>query len=250
MPIPSRWRTFGSRLNAGSTSAFSLEVAVRGAGHENIDRPGALTHRYAARSLTPAFRAAAHRPSQDLEEALTLLVAVPPGRPSSCSSRRLRRLAGNPDREGFTDASSRHTSPAGWSAGRSTITQCRARHQRARMAIDTLPSARAPSRERSFTPPGAFRWLLGLHQTRARDSGLLASMGSIGDCYDNSMIESFWSRMQVRTARPEEVEHPTGWPTRSSGTSGSGATKAPGTASSGGFSPIEFGTQPGIITVA
>lgn len=32
---------------------------------------------------------------------------------------------------------------------------------------------------------------------RARESGLLASMGSIGDCYDNSMIESFWSRMQV-----------------------------------------------------
>lgn len=32
---------------------------------------------------------------------------------------------------------------------------------------------------------------------RARDSGLLASMGSIGDFYDNSMVESFWSRMQV-----------------------------------------------------
>ena len=32
---------------------------------------------------------------------------------------------------------------------------------------------------------------------RARDSGLLASMGSVGDCYDNSMIEAFWSRMQV-----------------------------------------------------
>jgi len=32
---------------------------------------------------------------------------------------------------------------------------------------------------------------------RARDSGLLASMGSVGDGYDNSMIESFWSRMQV-----------------------------------------------------
>src|SRR6478735_3029877 len=27
--------------------------------------------------------------------------------------------------------------------------------------------------------------------------GLVPSMGSIGDCYDNSMIESFWSRMQV-----------------------------------------------------
>jgi putative transposase len=32
---------------------------------------------------------------------------------------------------------------------------------------------------------------------RAKDSGLVPSMGSIGDCFDNAMIESFWSRMQV-----------------------------------------------------
>lgn len=32
---------------------------------------------------------------------------------------------------------------------------------------------------------------------RALDSGLLPSMGSVGDCYDNAMIESFWSRMQI-----------------------------------------------------
>ena len=32
---------------------------------------------------------------------------------------------------------------------------------------------------------------------RALDSGLVPSMGSIGDCYDNAVIESFWSRMQV-----------------------------------------------------
>jgi transposase InsO family protein len=32
---------------------------------------------------------------------------------------------------------------------------------------------------------------------RAVDSGLLPSMGAVGDCYDNAMIESFWSRMQV-----------------------------------------------------
>jgi putative transposase len=32
---------------------------------------------------------------------------------------------------------------------------------------------------------------------RAVDSGLLPSMGSVGDCYDNALIESFWSRMQV-----------------------------------------------------
>jgi putative transposase len=32
---------------------------------------------------------------------------------------------------------------------------------------------------------------------RARDSGLVPSMGSVGDCYDNAMIEAFWSRIQV-----------------------------------------------------
>ena len=32
---------------------------------------------------------------------------------------------------------------------------------------------------------------------RAKDSGLVPSMGSVGDCYDNAMIEVFWSRMQT-----------------------------------------------------
>ena len=32
---------------------------------------------------------------------------------------------------------------------------------------------------------------------RAKASGLVPSMGSVGDCYDNAVIESFWSRMQV-----------------------------------------------------
>jgi transposase InsO family protein len=32
---------------------------------------------------------------------------------------------------------------------------------------------------------------------RAIDSGLLPSIGAVGDCYDNAMIESFWSRIQV-----------------------------------------------------
>jgi putative transposase len=32
---------------------------------------------------------------------------------------------------------------------------------------------------------------------RALDCGLVPSMGSIGDCYDNGQMESFWARMQV-----------------------------------------------------
>lgn len=32
---------------------------------------------------------------------------------------------------------------------------------------------------------------------RAQESGLLPSMGSVGDCFDNAMIESFWGRMQT-----------------------------------------------------
>ena len=45
------------------------------------------------------------------------------------------------------------------------------------------------TKERNFTS-----WAF---TQRAIDSGLLPSMGSISDCYDNAMIESFWSRMQV-----------------------------------------------------
>ena len=32
---------------------------------------------------------------------------------------------------------------------------------------------------------------------RALDAGLAVSIGSIGDCFDNAVIESFWARMQV-----------------------------------------------------
>ena len=32
---------------------------------------------------------------------------------------------------------------------------------------------------------------------RLRSAGLLASMGTVGDCYDNAMMESFWGTMQL-----------------------------------------------------
>lgn len=37
-------------------------------------------------------------------------------------------------------------------------------------------------------------WAFGKH---LRDAGLLASMGTVGDCYDNAMMESFWGTMQL-----------------------------------------------------
>ena len=32
---------------------------------------------------------------------------------------------------------------------------------------------------------------------RLRNAGLMASMGTVGDCFDNAMIESFWGTMQL-----------------------------------------------------
>jgi putative transposase len=36
-----------------------------------------------------------------------------------------------------------------------------------------------------------------LPQLKGQQSGLLPSMGSVGDCYDNAVIESYCSRMQI-----------------------------------------------------
>lgn len=33
--------------------------------------------------------------------------------------------------------------------------------------------------------------------SRARNAGLLPSLGTVGDPYDNAVVESFWARMQV-----------------------------------------------------
>jgi putative transposase len=43
---------------------------------------------------------------------------------------------------------------------------------------------------------------------RLRASGVLASMGSVGDCYDNAMMESFWGTMQLELLDTKE------WQTR------------------------------------
>ena len=33
--------------------------------------------------------------------------------------------------------------------------------------------------------------------SNVRNYGLKLSLGTVGDCYDNAMIESFWGRMQT-----------------------------------------------------
>lgn len=67
---------------------------------------------------------------------------------------------------------------------------------------------------------------------RAKDSGLVPSMGSVGDCYDNAMMESFWSRMQVELLNRQRWRTASSWPTRSSTTSRSSTTGNAATAGS------------------
>jgi putative transposase len=43
---------------------------------------------------------------------------------------------------------------------------------------------------------------------RLRESGLMPSFGSVGDAFDNAMMESFWSSMQI------ELLNRTKWRTR------------------------------------
>ena len=43
---------------------------------------------------------------------------------------------------------------------------------------------------------------------RAQDAGLLPAMGAVGTCFDNALMESFWSRVQV------ELLDRQGWSTR------------------------------------
>jgi transposase InsO family protein len=61
------------------------------------------------------------------------------------------------------------------------------------MAIDT----RHPSPGALIRSDQGTQFASWVFTDRARASGLVPSMGSVGDCYDNAMIESFWSRMQV-----------------------------------------------------
>jgi putative transposase len=78
-------------------------------------------------------------------------------------------------------------------------------HMRTELVTDALGMAiirRRPEKERadgrtvlhSDHGPQFTSWAFG---KRLREAGLLASMGTISDCYDNAMMESFWGTMQL-----------------------------------------------------
>ena len=73
-------------------------------------------------------------------------------------------------------------------------------HLRAELVADAVQMAtwrRRPPRDRTIahSDHGSqyTSWLFG---NQLRDAGLLGSMGSIGDCYDNSVAEAFFSILQ------------------------------------------------------
>jgi len=74
-------------------------------------------------------------------------------------------------------------------------------HMRTELVTDALGMAilrRQPTGEQTIlhSDHGAqyTSWAFG---QRLRNAGLLASMGTVGDCYDNSMMESFWGTLQL-----------------------------------------------------
>src|SRR5207249_1861815 len=72
------------------------------------------------------------------------------------------------------------------------------------MAIEQREAARGETAVHSDHGTPLTSWAF---TERARQSGLVPSMGSVGDCYDNAMIEAFWSRMQGGRPSPETRLH-------------------------------------------
>lgn len=68
---------------------------------------------------------------------------------------------------------------------------------------------------------------------RAHDSGRVPSMGSIGDCYDIAVIESFRGRMQTELLNRNDGKRGSNWPTPCSNTTRSSTITNVGTVPSG-----------------
>jgi putative transposase len=76
-----------------------------------------------------------------------------------------------------------------------------AEHMRTELVIDALGMAtlrrRPPDKTTILHSDHGTQYTSWAFGQRLRGAGLLPSMGTIGDCYDNSMMESFWGTLQL-----------------------------------------------------
>lgn len=98
-----------------------------------------------------------------------------------------------PARARSTAASSSTPSRDAWSAGVRLHTNRRCRDQRVGDR-NREPSARQRGLVHADHGVQFTSWAF---THRLRTSGLLPSMGSVADCYDNALVEAFWGRMQT-----------------------------------------------------
>ena len=90
-----------------------------------------------------------------------------------------------------------------------------ATHMRAELVTAALDAAvvhRRPRAGSSTTPTTGSQYTSLAFGQRLRESGIAASMGSVGDCYDNALAESFFATLETELidrsdwARPAEAK--------------------------------------------
>jgi putative transposase len=89
----------------------------------------------------------------------------------------------------------------GWSIGARQTTSLVASALAMAVARRNPPENKTVMHSDHGTQYTSFGWGKGI-----RDSGLLGSMGTVGDCYDNAMMESFWGTMQLEMLDTREWE--------------------------------------------
>ena len=111
-----------------------------------------------------------------------------------------------PTRQGFLylaivlDACTRRV--VGWSM---------ADHLRAELVVDALDMAlwnRRPATGLVHHSDHGSQYTSLAFGHRCREVGIAVSMGSVGDCYDNALAESFFATLEMRTGRPLPLAHP------------------------------------------
>jgi putative transposase len=150
---------------------------------------------------------AAGRASRDLPAPVPGLHGPRPGGDAAPGSGDRQFTADRPDKLWVTDIT-QHRTGQGWLYcavvldvfSRRVVGWSIADHLRTELVVDALDMARW----RRKPPAGTVlhsdhgcqytSWAFG---QRLRAAGLLGSMGSIGDCYDNSLMESFFGTLQL-----------------------------------------------------